>query len=367
MELKTLPEIDYEFSRISAQLESLILRYVNPLNLKEEKEKFLKNQTYTPKLKYLPKNPVFAYFNFYPNIKKIIEKLNSLKSPEPFFNFLITKKRKELLTKTDLIRFIASRKFTKKSIAYYGKPSKSFVSRAKKFLKKDVSFDEKKVSPSFVLSKLKEFVKEKNLPIRIELSEYLSSRAIINYDSFPTISLNKQSSFFQKDANRLIVHEIETHLYRYLNGQRQQFKFLGLGFGNYILTEEGLAVLNEYKTGNLNPLQLKQYAGRLYAINLSLKHPFQEVFSQLSNYFSPSLSFDLALRAKRGTFNLEEPGAFTKDYIYYEGFLYLKNKVRSLKKLKKLHYAKISLDDLPLLEKHSLLLPGPFLPSYLSS
>ena len=89
------------------------------------------------------------------------------------------------------------------------------------------------------------------------------------------IFINQDYVFTKESLKRLIAHEIESHIYRYENGVRQPYLIFAKGLSKETLkTEEGLAVYVEEKKKINTDLQLKNYAGRVVAINLALKKNF---------------------------------------------------------------------------------------------
>jgi hypothetical protein len=165
-----------------------------------------------------------------------------------------------------------------------------------------------------------------------------------------TLYLNKNRSFTESDVGRLIEHEINTHIIRAENGAKKSKKMFKYGFPRYLETEEGLAAYNEYKSGLLSPKILKIYAGRVLAVHLALKNSFSFVYNSLLDYFPKGEAWILTLRAKRGLMNASKPGAFTKDYLYLQGFLKVKGYVEGGGDIKKLYVGKIGVEHVPLLE-----------------
>ena len=165
-----------------------------------------------------------------------------------------------------------------------------------------------------------------------ELKQQMSSKASVNLTK-KKLFINSNSTFNKNDLNRFKIHEIETHIYRYLNGLNQPYKILSIGTGGeYLKTEEGLAIYNETTIQN-NPYQEKIIAARLYATNYALKHDFFDTFDELNKYFNKEEAYTITQRVKRGI-PCGERGAFTKDYCYFSGYLKIKNYVEQQRELK---------------------------------
>jgi hypothetical protein len=171
--------------------------------------------------------------------------------------------------------------------------------------------------------------------------------------------------FSETDVRRLALHEIRTHIFRHLNGRLQPVRLFieGPGIG-WLKTEEGLAVVNESIFGLLHAEQMKNYAGRVLAVDFAMKNSFLETFRFLCDFFPQEQAYRLAQRAKRGMNDTALPGAFTKDYFYFEGALEVMDFLRKGGDLEKLYYGKISLEDVAELEGIPMLSKPKFLPKY---
>jgi hypothetical protein len=180
-----------------------------------------------------------------------------------------------------------------------------------------------------------------------------------------TVYLKKNSKFPQHFLRRVVVHEIGTHVFRAMNGERQPYRIFFTGLPNYMMTEEGLAVNIEEMYGCLKASTLRAYAGRTIAINLSLQNSFREVFNELKKYFDDDTAWKLTLRAKRGLVDTSRIGAYTKDYLYLEGYYKVKKFLEENGKdgLKKLYYGRIDTEQVPLINNMLGLKEPEFLPS----
>ncbi len=168
------------------------------------------------------------------------------------------------------------------------------------------------------------------------------------------LKIRKGARLSFPDVQRLIVHEIETHIVRFENGTKQPFRLFCNSFPAYEATEEGLAVYNEERAGLLKPATLRKYAGRVLAANLALSHPFSKIFHTLVDELGMDMAFEIAARAKRGFFDTSQPGAHVKDLIYLKGFLAVKSHLKQHPDDYPLLFAgKIGLQHLPLV--HSFL------------
>jgi len=76
---------------------------------------------------------------------------------------------------------------------------------------------------------------------------------------------------------------------------------------------------------------------------------FLETFIFINQYLNVTDSFDIVARVKRGLEDTAQYGGFTKDQIYYSGFLELKN--LPIETIKKLFLGKIGIEHLNIIGK----------------
>lgn len=313
-----------------------------PTNVEMEKKKVLKDKSYNPQLKY----------KRYPhNLDSLKRELQSIKPDNSVLGNLFKGRRDELINMVNLIKSVGTSRFSAASIKFYDKPSRELIIKAKKLLELEPENNESLVKHN-TLSTIKKFLDSFlshgfNWQIR---EREMIIRATFNV-SQKILYINKGRTFDNNELKRLIVHEIGTHITRAENAKKQKYRLFLVGFPNYFVTEEGLAVYNEEKAGLLTNDVLKEYAGRVVAVDLALKNPFNIVYNTLLEFFPKEQAWTLALRAKRGTGNTARPGAYTKDYIYLKGWYDIKNFVKKGGNVKDLYVGKIGISHLPLLKK----------------
>lgn len=313
--------------------------YTQPYNIEQEKKKLFANRTYNPKFKY----------NKHPNIKQIKHHLSKLKPDYSVIGILLNQKKYELIKRLDMYEAIGTNLFTKKSIENYGRPEKELVNKAKKFLnlrsngREGVKYNTISSIKKFLDSLLKFGYDWKVVEREMCVGARFSIGDKILY-------ISKERKFNENDIKRLVIHEIGTHIKRAENGKKQRYRLFVIGFPDYLITEEGLAVYNEQISGLLTNKVLKNYAGRVFAVDLALRNSFSTVYNVLLEYFDKEEAFNLTLRAKRGILDTSRPGACTKDYLYLKGKYLVENYVRKGGKLKDLYIGKIGVQHVKLLK-----------------
>ena len=99
------------------------------------------------------------------------------------------------------------------------------------------------------------------------------------------------------------------------NAKEQSLKIFRLGLPGNTETQEGLALLSEYLSGNLTLTRLQSLAHRVMAVHMMVKnYDFPRTCKTLvDDYGLPREdAFNLTVRVYRG-------GGFTKDYLYLTG------------------------------------------------
>ncbi|MBW3020128.1 DUF1704 domain-containing protein [Candidatus Woesearchaeota archaeon] len=350
---KDILEADKIFNEAS---KNLTFSSINPTNINAAKRKFLNNSIKNPVLKYEIPNV---------NLLELRRKVSSVNLDEKsILDTFMIEKQEDIIRKIDLINSVGCFDFTERSIKLYGLPNKILVDKAHEILnQKYVKEPEKKILSKDVVFALKKNLKEFNLNYKIIKEDIVSS---CNLEaSQKKISLKKKSRFSELFINRLIVHEIGTHAFRYENGKQHKLSIFANGFANYLETEEGLAAYNEERFNLLGQSFLRNYAGRVLAVNYAQEFGFYKTFKKLNKFFDKKKAFQLSLRAKRGLSDTELAGGFTKDVVYLRGYYRVKNYIGKGGKLKDLYYGKIGIEDVELIKKLRLerpkIIPDKFL------
>ncbi len=270
------------------------LRYINSINQKEEKEKFMNSKTYNPNFK-------FRELDFDPD--KLIKQLHSCKKEldnSPVAE-LLSKKIDKLISWLNMLKTRGTSKFSDYSVEYYGKPDLDLVSKALSIIKKEAK--QKKEKPTITAEEMAEHLKNETKRMKlnwsVKVKENLGAKAD-DVAAEETLYIKKGEMFTKKDLKRLTVHELGVHSTRAVNAKKLKYKIFFMGTAEYEVTEEGLATVIEEKEGVLEGSTLKSYAGRVIAVSMALQKSFREVYNYLCSYFSKDESYQLTMRAKRG-------------------------------------------------------------------
>ncbi|MEK6958429.1 MAG: tyrosine/phenylalanine carboxypeptidase domain-containing protein, partial [archaeon] len=180
------------------------------------------------------------------------------------------------------------------------------------------------------------------------------------------ITVSDELCVSENELKRAIVHEIEAHIYRSLNGAIQPYMIFSKGLSKETTeTDEGLAVYVEKAQGVNLESQLKNYAGRVIAIHTAQKKSFYETFEEMRKYFSEEDAYYLTLRAKRGTYDLGAGGAFVKDALYLKGMVSVEEFLKE-RQVWELYMGKYAISDTPLVLDVDGLKKPKYLPGFAS-
>ncbi len=273
------------------------------------KENFYKNN----------KDPILCYDK--KDLSQYKIKLQNIVCDKTKIGLIYEEKRKELLLKLEIYQSVGTELFDELCQKLFPLPSEELVSVAKHIL--NTTPVEKPEQLSIPVKDVKKYFEtiliKNNIPCTV-LVKPITTKARIDV-GHKTLELQQNSYYSKKIQKRLLFHEIGTHQFRILNGEKYAYKIFEYGFANYLQTEEGLAIYTEYIHNVLSQNQLRNYAGRVIAIHLASKYGFKKTYEQLLNYFTKEEAFTLTLRAKRGFHKTSRPGAFAKDIVYLKGFL----------------------------------------------
>ncbi len=295
-----------------------LLQRLIPVNLLEEKEKFMADQTYNPQFIY--EEPVPADF--------------------------LTKYGQPQQNKLDLAKTIVDRAFSQNNATALRETEGRILSQ-----------DETE-------RQIKRFLRLHQLEDRFNLT-WSSSFVIRTSISSNTIKLRHPAKFRQDGLLGMLYHEIGTHILRRINYEQQPWykKKKKYGFQEYLFTEEGLAILNGLlpKKFQLAYKSALKYLG----VAAAQEKSFAELWSFFEKYADePSRRWGMTFRQKRGLEDTSQPGGFTKDITYFEGLVdvwrYLKSQDFNPTEL---YYGKLAYQDV---DKARQLNPDyqPILPSF---
>lgn len=305
-------KVDKELFQLAKGINTL--HYVNPINIQQEQKRFLSNPNrYTP---------VFRYRQLGIDPYVFREKLYRLpvsQIHDPILQGLYRATVNHMANKIDMIATVGTDKFLYNSLRYYGEPTPADIANAHFILYSpeipNLPEEEKSCITAEDCKRIfEEEAKSRNMDIRVQLSNRIVAKAMVENDK-TTLLVNRNVQPTQVSLNALIHHELGVHMVTTINGKKQPLKIFSLGFPNNTRTQEGLAILSEYLSGNLRVYRLKELALRVLAVQMMVSGMhFRQVFRVLTenHEMNEATAFRLCARVFRG-------GGFTKDYLYLRG------------------------------------------------
>lgn len=327
---------------------------MNPVNEASEKKKFFKQADYNPVFKYRKPS----------SCDKLFRKIDDIELAQDPISRLLMQKLEKFKRTNAMVQNLGKPEFTFFSKGIFDKPSQELVAKAYEILKLNPEGEENIISSKRVLKEMKKVLRSLGLKDwKVSYKNMTANAAVIS--SKKTVYVKKKAKFSKDFLKRIVVHEIGTHVFRALNGEKQPYRIFFTGLPNYLGTEEGIAVNIEEMHCCLRTNTLRAYAGRVLAVNLSLQKGFRDVFNNLKEHFNDDFAWRLTLRAKRGLTDTSKPGAYTKDYLYLDGYYKVKKflEENGEQGLKKLYYGRIDVEQIPLISQLEGLKEPEFLPN----
>lgn len=302
-------KVDRELYHLARGLETL--HYINPINIPAERKQFFKqNGNYHPQFRYRQLD-IDPY-----QFKEQLYRLPVDAIRDPSIQSLYRDVVDGLSEKISLLVKAGRPDFLYESLKYYGEPSQIDEQNAR-FLLHASGLDNSEnthVTTEELMAQMKLAASEWGMSCKIETSTKLVASAMVS-NSRKAVMIAKNLSISTTEAKALVHHELGVHMATTLNAANQRLKVFSLGLPGNTLTQEGLAILNEYHSGNMSLKRLQGLGLRVLAVREMLNHgDFRHTFSFLveEHQLSQDEAFKLAVRVHRG-------GGFTKDYLYLNG------------------------------------------------
>lgn len=352
-------EIDNQLFEIEKEIK--LLHHLKPLNLEEELSRVEKDENYNPKFYY----PELKFNPF--ELKKKIHRIKLLDlSP---LDVIFRQKKAEIIRKILLLEHTGTDRFSTFSVDLYGKPDQELLRQARDELKKmPSSFTDEQptVTAEQAAHIFATTLKKYDLKNwKVKLVESLVSDCLTGKKNL--IFLRKNALLSRQRIETLIAHEIETHVLSAENGKRQPYKVFNRGTAGYLETQEGLAIYNQNRLLTLNNEKWYWAISSVIAVDIALSGSFADVVKAMRKYgFSLERAIRVAVKVKRGLEDTSNPGAFTKDMVYYKGYLEILKYLECGKKIENLYLGKINLADLDIIKKVPGICRAKYLPFWLT-
>lgn len=308
---KAVLKFDKELFDTASRFE--ILNYVNPVNIEQAKKEFFKSK-YTQNPKFIYKPLSINPFEF----KRKLYSTNVEIIPDISLRMLYQDVIDAYADKVDLIASIGTDKFLYNSLRYFGEPGLHDINNANYILHCSSSIDtdyELNLLPEDVLQHFRQVLNDYGFQCKLEISRQIISTVLI-LNNKRTIRIRKDALFSKNLLNALSEHEIGVHMLTTVNSRLQPLAVFRLGTPINTHTQEGLAIMSEYLSGNMSIRRMQILALRVLTIEKLLKgFDFKQTFQYIMDLkkIDEQQAFYMTARIYRG-------GGFTKDYLYLTGF-----------------------------------------------
>lgn len=342
---KVIKRVDTALYRVAKGIDTL--RYINPVNLAREKKAFFaKHGDYTPQFRYrqLKIDP----FAFRKRLYAIpVDTIQDVTIRQLYRNTIDM-----LAQKIDLLTTIGTDSFLYNSLRFHGEPDDDDIALARFLLAAPAvpeEQDQALLSAHECAQAFQEAEKDYGFDFQVELSSRLVARAMVASVKRKVL-INSSAQFTGVEIQGLIHHELGVHMVTTCNAKEQPLNIFRLGLPGNTETQEGLALMSEYLSGNLTLARLQTLAHRVVAVHMMVKnHDFSKTCKNLVDDYGLSKddAFNLTVRVYRG-------GGFTKDYLYLTGLRKVLQLYRSGVDLGPLFVGKTSIHYLDTIKEMSI-------------
>jgi len=334
-----LRKIDKKIMSIDKKL--LILKTITPINLLEEKKKFIDS-----KGEYVPQ---FKYHELDKDLELLKKELLQIEIPEIPLSNIYKRKKEEVLNKINFLKAFNSEDIDlqlESSMNLFWKVDLENLEYCKDVLKNK---PECKKEDNFLgFYEIKKYINKFNHIYWIKISLKKANRASRFVMKWDILLYSPWADVWKKEMRSIVAHEIEWHYLRRINWKSMEYSIFWSGTAWYLEIDEWIAIYNQNRF--LNNYDVKYYGifEWYYFINYALNHSYSKLINKILDFYNYDLekSFYRLLRLKRGFRDVSSRGVFTKDLVYLNGLKKVEKFIKNGWDLKELYLGKISIVDL---------------------
>jgi hypothetical protein len=297
-------------------------------------------------------NPQFTYnFPTYKDLHHLSDQIKELdikyRQKEYFdssFANLFFEKLDEMQTKINLIRAYKKQNFwliDRYNRVLFGEIDEDLLQRSKDKIKEWISFSAKILWTTLrwndIIDYIKTYITKKRLEwVRVRRDDTTLSRISVGFWKFATIKIKNTAFFREHKLLSKLVHEIDVHTMRYLNGKKSGRNIFTTGTAGYLETEEWLSVYlankklqeiipwydgiskykNYYFVAQASTMSFAELAKKIVDIKKTLSKRKNTVINY-KTLFNTTLKF---MKGKKDT-SIQNTGMiFGKNIVYLNGY-----------------------------------------------
>ncbi|MBI4836541.1 MAG: DUF1704 domain-containing protein [Candidatus Abawacabacteria bacterium] len=292
------------------------LYHLQPINLAEERKKWLADSTYCPQFHYQKVSELY---------ESALKELEAIPQFDSDIGMLIKSRAEEIARQIQLLKAIGSKEFLAIARTVFRPLSSEELERAQTYVQNvaKLSRDEKEVvlDAEHIQDVFQQILTTYGITDwKCKISEHQFASIRIRKNNQIAIPRNK--AIPQNRLIRLIAHELLTHILSRHNAEKQHWHLYSYGFPGYIYTQEGIALFNEAQSVNIPHEQLirksAQNALLLYEADMRTGQEFSQL---LLRDRKPNDAWRSFVRIKRGLANTAEKGGLGRENVYFLGSL----------------------------------------------
>jgi hypothetical protein len=188
-----------------------------------------------------------------------------------------------------------------------------------------------KINSHQAIIQLKKYLSQKELTwVRVVQDSSLGSRISVSIGTKPKIKFQTRAIFREMEFKALLAHEVDTHLTRFINGQKTGWHILRTGTAWYITTEEGLAI---HAADKVYQQYIKDFDSigkykNYLLVEYAKTHSFRDTckFVDTLPYYgwrrrSNATKFQTIVKFKKWIKDTSKPrGSYYKNKVYLDGY-----------------------------------------------
>ncbi len=303
-----------------------------PINLEEERVKFMASEKYNPRFRYR------VVKNKNDNIFKELEQVEDVDGVDPsiseFYINLIKDKKlaNELMNsvgKNELFTNYAIQKFSMPSSILFRNSCRVMRGNMKNYKVVDMkNKDDKYLDLGGVQKIFKGVFEEFGLgEWGVAASKNIRKNGVKVGIKGKVVYVDPNIQKTLMAVKKTVVHEM-THIFRSHNGLLSGVEALSKpNLSEYLDVEEGFAMWNEEYMGYLKEEDLKERASVVYAIYLGKELSFRDLYNVMFGVYPRQKAFYLTYLVKRGLGDTSLPGIYTRSAAYFRGFRRVRKKI----------------------------------------
>jgi len=215
----------------------------------------------------------------------------------------------------------------------------------------------KKLTNEEIISSIEDYLKQENISaIQLKLIPFSMNKFLITFgEKHCHLIFSKNLQTREQNLHSNLIHEIQVHYKRYVNGKKSEWKILAYGTSHYFADEEGLALYDmyEYKRKQYPDFEKKSIYDKYILLYYSQWKSFVDIANHIQTLWITSnlkKIFTIAATMKRwiqDTWKQTVGNIFIKNKIYAEGLDNVTKWIAEWNNKELLYQWKIKIEDLP--------------------